>query len=1100
MIWAALLWTNAHAWEGWYRQPDLHGDTVIFTSDGDLWRVSAQGGLARRLTAQPGVDQGGFFSPDGAQIAFTSDLDGNLDAYVMPAEGGEPRRLTWHPGFDEVIGWTPDGRVLFRSTRSDPNGAFRVFSVSPDGDEPVEVPVGWAARLDIEAGTGRIAMTRIGRENATWKRYRGGSADDIWVGLPTADELTQVTTFPGADSFPMWSNGQILFASDQGGTTNLWTMAPDGTGRTPLTTFTDWDVRHPARADDGRVAFLRAGDVWIWEPTTASARRVPIELPGERRLARVRYPAVAGWLESFSLAPNGDRVLVGTRGELFSVPVEDGVTLPVTATSGARERWGTFDAKGERVLYVTDASGEEAIARADAWGRGPGTAIVPPGTSRWHFPLAVAPSNKAVAWSDQTHRLWVAPLTAAGAGAPREVDRSPQAEITDYAWSPDGRWLAYALRDEREMSQVRVWDLATGERHEIGTGTTSDRAPAWDPAGRYLYWVSSRVTNPVFSARDMQAVELQTDVPMVALLRPDVPNPFADNAGLPPAPQNPAPQAKAEKAKKDKVKADKKRAVDPLDATEVPVTPVSITWEGLTDRVAPFPVAPGSYHRVAATQDVVYWIGRPPSGAADATPPSSLWAYSLHDRQLNLFATGVDAFDLPMHGASMALVRGGNIAVVSATATGPGDPSAGAVDLSNVVAELDPAAEWRQIFFEAWRLQRDFFWDPALGGVAWEAERDRYAALLPRISTRGELTDLLGELIGELGTSHTYVWGGDPGQGGRWTSTGQLGAALSRVATAAHGPGLRIDRIYRADPLDGVPSPLLEPGVGVREGEIVVAVQHQPLRVDQPIEATFVNLAGRRVVLTVAADANATTTRDVAVTLLYDDAALRYADHTRATRAYVAERTAGKVGYLHVPDMGVPGLIAFERWLYPQSDKDGLIVDVRWNRGGFVSQLLLEKLRRPILGFHFTRGGAMARYPAAARGGPFVVLTNGFAGSDGDIFPRAVQLEGLAPVIGERSWGGVVGIRMDKALVDGGALAQPEYAFWFRESGWGVENHGVDPDIVVPWGPRAAARGLDPQIDRAIDEVLARIAAEPPLQGGADPKPRKDRAAYEDER
>jgi tricorn protease len=1086
----------ALATDGYLRQPDIHGDTIVFTADGDLWTVAAAGGVAKRITAHPGDERSAHFSPDGSLIAFTGEYDGNTDVFVVAASGGEPRRLTWHPDADDAVGFTPDGKsVIFRSVRTDPNHVWRLYTVPVTGGDATEMPLGWASRIDIDPTSGKYAFTRLGRESATWKRYRGGSADDIWVGDPAKGDYAQITTFTGPDSFPMWHDGRVYFQSDLGGTANLWSMAADGSDRQQLTHVEGgWDLRWPAMGPDGRVVFMLAGDVHLWDPATKAEKKVPIDLPGERVLARERFEDAGAWVSSFALAPNADRVVVTARGEVFSLPVKPGVALPVTRGSGARESWAAYSPDGKRVVYVTDASGEEAIATADAWGRGDEKIVVPPAAKGWHFPPVWSPDGKRIAYADETQTLYV--VSADGTAVPKAVDRSGQSEIREYTWSPDGRYLAYSKQDRRAVMSIYVYDAVEGDIHPVGGTNTSNYAPAWDPDGRYLYFLSDRHTNPMLGTRDFQEILLPDTVPYAVLLRPDVPNPFADNAGLPPAPDNPAPQAAAEESKKAKKKKDKKDELKLLEPTEMPLPAVTITWQGIDDRILAFPVAPGPYWGLQATSAKVFWARSPLSGMNDASDSSggaTLVSFDLEAKEASDYLSGVYGFDVAPKASKVAVYLGPwQLYVLDAG--GVGDMSQGQVALGDATIDVDPREEWKQIFNEAWRNERDFFWDAGMSGLDWKAIHDLYGSLLPRISTRYDLDDLLGEMIGELGTSHTYVGGGDRGVNVDWVPNGLLGADFAR-----DGEAFRITHILRGDPADEVSSPLAEPGAGIKEGDYILAINHQPVRKDVPIEAMLQADAGKRVLLTVNGTPTDRGARDVLVTPVYDDARLRYVDWVRKNREYVAAKTDGKIGYIHVPDMGGPGLVAFETWLYPQSDKDGLVIDVRWNRGGFVSQLLLEKLRRPILGYDLTRNGAVSPYPYAQRRGPFVVLTNNFAGSDGDIFPRAVQVEGLAPVIGERSWGGVVGIRGDKPMVDGGFLTEPEFAFWFRQGGWSVENQGVVPDIQVGWSPADAAAGHDTQLDAAIAEVLKRVKENPPLPYPTDPGTDKSRKAYERE-
>jgi tricorn protease len=1085
----ALL-SLALAAPGYLRGPDIHGDLVVFSAEGDLWTAPASGGSARRLVSREADEFSAHFSPDGKTVAFSATYGGNMDIYTVPTEGGTPKRLTWGPDGEDCVGWTPDGKeVIFRSRSTDPNGTFRLYTVPAAGGDSREMPLGWAARVDIDPQSGQWAFTRLGRESATWKRYRGGSADDIWVGDPKKADYKQITSHEGPDSFPMWNGGRIYFLSDRGGTANLWSMKPDGSDRVQHTQHSDWDARWPSMGPDGRIVYMLAGDIYVYNPADKTDKKIAIDLPGEGGMARVRYPDPLSYLTAFSLSPDADRVLVTTRGELFSVPTEDGVTLSLSSTSGARESWGSYAPDGTRIAYVTDASGEESIVTADAWGRGKIQVVKPAGSRGWHMPMVWSGDGKWLAYADELHKLYVVPVAG---GTPKEVDSSSMAEITEYVWSADGRYLAYAKAEENDYSAVYVYDTTDGKSRKVSTGSTSDQSPAWDPDGRYLYFLSSRSVNPVLSERDFQTVLLHGDVPVALLLRPDVPNPLAANAGLPPVESNPAVQSAAEEAKKKKKKKDKKEKEKDADPSDIPSPGFSITWEGLAQRLVVLPVAPGAYANLSATSSRLFFLGLPDGNLAGGGGSTTLWAYDLEGKETSVYLGDVAAYDLVPKAEKLAILQPGGLYVMpTAAPAGPESWEKSRVKLENISLEIEPRQEWRQIYLEAWRLQRDFFWDPAMGGLDWLKLRDQYGTLLDRLGSRNDLNDLIGELIGELGTSHTYVCCGDTAN---WEagpgSVGMLGASFQR-----EGNALKITRIYRGDQADNEVSPLLEPGLGVSEGEYLLAVNNRPIQPDLPLEALMQGLAGKRVVLTISPRPTLEGSRQVVVTPLAEESGLRHADWVRKNREYVNEKSKGKLGYIHIPDMGAAGLVAFETWFYPQSNRDGLVIDVRWNRGGFVSQLILEKLRRPIDGWVVPRHGSPSPYPYARRSGPLVVITNEFAGSDGDIFPKAMQVEGLAPVIGMRSWGGVIGIRADKPAVDSGFLSQPEYAFFFRTGGWQVENRGVIPDIEVPWLPQDVVAGVDPQLDRAIAEALSRIDQAAP-RPALDPRPKKTREEF----
>jgi tricorn protease len=839
----------------------------------------------------------------------------------------------------------------------------------------------------------------------------------------------------------------------------------------------------------GNVVYMLAGGLRIYDTASGEERELQIQLPSDRDLTRRRNTSAEPYLTWASISPEGDRVLYVTRGEIFSVPVEEGVTLPVHPGSDARESWASFGPDGERVVYVTDESGEEAIVTADAWGRGEEEVVVPAGENGWHFPPLWSPDGDWIAWSDDNQDLYI---SAADGKETRKVAHAEQDEIREYTWSADGRWLAYTLIDRREFGTVYVYSVKDQTSTAVTGPNTHDHSPAWDPEGRYLYFLSDRFINPMMGGRDFQYIAHGASAELFALpLNAEAENPVLETAGAPPPDLTRREERKAAREEKKEEKEDKKRE-EKGEAKDV-----VIELEGIVGRAIKLPVEPGNYGTVAATADAVFFLSAPVRGMADGgwdeegIPDSDLMKYDLEEKEADVFIEGVSGYELALGREHLMLMRAGQIAVVG---TGGGSFEDDGVDLSGVVVALDPLEEWRQIYWEAWRHMRDFHWDQEMTGLDWEAIGARYAELLPRLSTRDDLRDVIGELIGELATSHTYVWGGDNPRRMSGSNIGLLGADLVR-----EGAAWRVERIYRGDPADGVRSPLDIHGVDVAEGDYLLAINNQPFDPALPYTTSLLGLAGKPVLLTVSDTADGADPRQVVVTPMGTEWQLRYADWVRENREYVAAQTDGKIGYLHIPDMGGWGLIQFDRWFFPQLDKEGLVVDVRWNGGGFVSQMILERLRREVLHFDRSRGGGVWTYPYKSLNGPWVVLTNEHAGSDGDIFPASVQLEGLAPVIGMRSWGGVVGIRGDKQLTDGGGLTQPEYAFWLPGQGWALENRGVIPDIEVQNLPQELGRGEDAQLDRAIEEVLRLHEEEPPKVPEFGPAPDKSREAFKKE-
>jgi len=1089
VIMLAIFAGSASATSPYALQADIHEGRIVFTAEDDLWSCDLEGEDVRRLTSFVGAEYFPHFSPDGRSIAFTGNYDGNGDVYVIPVNGGEPRRLTWHPGGDEVLAWLEDGSILIRSRRDDPHGDWHLYTIDAEGGDPTQLPLGFATRLDVDPDSGQWIFTRFERERRPWKRYRGGWATDIWVGHPDRQDYRQITAFDGMDAFPMWSDGRIVFLSDQGGTANIWRMNADGTGRERLTDLDPWDARYPAMGPGGQLVFTSGADIYRLDLSTGRETRIDIDLPSDRVLTRTRYRASGRDLQGFDLSSDGERLLAEVRGELFSVPVKKGVTLPITRGTGARERSAVFGHEAKKVYYWSDADREDALVSKDAWGRGEADRLRKGKKGPWAYNLHASPEGSLLAWTDSDYALRVMKTDGGGEYV---ADQAEHGNIFNMAWSPDGRWLAYSKAMANEFVSIFIHDTQEKTNHQVTGSWTQDHSPSWDPDGRYLWFISARATNPMLGITDRQNIEVKSEMLYGVLLRPDVDHPLKRDDGLPPDEED-DDESDAEDEGDDKDESE-----DEADKPD----PVEIDFDGIIERVVELPIPRGNYFATAATSSHLFFVKNPLKGMAEgggffaeAQPEAILMAYSLEDREAETFVAGITAYDLEAGAGKIAIMKNrGEIFVVGAgSAPGP-DLAEGKVNLGDAVVELAPRAEWEQVYWESWRQMRAFYWDPDMGGLDWKKIGERYAELLPRLTSRADLSDVMSQLYGEVSTSHSYVFGGDPGKRVPRVATGVLGADLVR-----DGDSYRIANILRGDPNDRVRSPLNEPGVDAGEGDYIIAVAGRPVKDAPNIHALLTGYAGKQVLVTVADDRGGKNSRDVLLTPMRGDGGLRYADWVRSNREYVAEKTGGKIGYIHVPDMGTTGMVAFNKWFYPQLHLEGMVVDTRWNGGGFVSQMLVERLRRPLLAYDRMRGGAVSTYPAKVLNGPFVVLTNQMAGSDGDIFPRAVQLEGLAPVIGKRSWGGVVGITGVRPLQDGGLITQPIIAWWDEPGGWGVENHGVDPDIEVPNLPQEIANGIDAQLDRGIAEVLRLHEADPPQVPEFGSVPPRTRKSYEKE-
>jgi len=1057
---------------GFQRFPDTNGRDVVFTSEGDLWTVPVAGGIARRLTSDAGEERFAHFSPDGSLIAFSGQYGGNTDVFVIPAAGGPPRRLTFHPAPDQVVGWRPDGAVLFRSRRDDPMLNWRLYSISPDGGDPEVLPLTECALASFSPDGRRIAFTRFSLEWHHWKQYQGGWAQDIHVGDLAGLDFKRVTDFKGMDAFPMWHGDRIFFLSDRDGVPNLHSMNPDGGDVRRLTSHAEMEVRWPALGAN-LIVYQFAYDIWLYNIETGENARIDIRLPSDRARAGERVVDPKEYIESYTLSAEGGRLVLCARGELFSLPAKKGRTVNLTLSQGVRERSPAFSPDGSRIAYLSDETGEEEIRVIPAAG---GSARrVTPGSAGYHYPPVWSPDGKWLAYSDRTLSLF---LVDAENGTTTPIARSEIWEIHDAVFSPDSRWIAWTEYEPNNNRTIRIRAVSGGATTTATDPMFDSWAPAWDPEGKYLYFLSRRTINPYMGPFEEEFIALNATKPYLLVLQAGTPSPFA-----PKDESDEGDDANAASEGKKDAAAKKGGAAEDAEGVDV-----AIDLPGLTERIAEIPVEAGNFVRLTAVAGRVLWQSIPNEGMAtlpeDEDEPSkanaSLISFDIAGKKSRTLATEIDDYALSPDRKSLVHRSGTTFVVLPSDADDPPADEALAeatVDLSGLDMTIDPVAEWRQIFHEAWRLERDFFWDPDMLGIDWAGVRARYAPLLPRVTTRDELTDLLGEMIAELRTSHEYVWGGDdPGKSPR--AVGRLGIDLARGS--ADGP-LRIARVHGPDRWDAErASPLLLPGLGVAPGDYLLAIDGSSPSTIEQTHSLLAGKAGKPVVLTVSSNPDGRDPRRIYIQTMESDHAARYEQWVADKRAYVSERTSGRVGYIYLSDMDLAGLQEFTKQFFPQHDKEALILDVRNNAGGYISSMLLERLYRKLWSFGYTRHARPFRDPPRSFHGHLVALIDQGTGSDGESFAEAFKRLGLGPVIGMRSWGGLVGIgAAPRALVDGGGVTQPEFAHWGFDRRWLVEGEGVLPDTAIDNDPSLTARGLDPQLDLAIQTILARMESEP---------------------
>lgn len=1096
LVTSSVITSAALAADGYYRFPTIYGDTVVFSCENDLWSVPVSGGSARRLTTHAGQEAFPKFSPDGKWLAFSGEYQGNRDVYVMPAAGGPPTRLTFHPARDEVVAWKPDSSaVVFRSQRNTVHWEDFLFEVPVGGGAVTPINIGIGALASFSPDGKYIAFNRWGTEFRTWKRYRGGTAPDVWVGDLSNNTFNKITDWEGTDDFPMWdasdpASPRVYFLSDRDETTNrsnIFSSKPDGTDVKQHTKHADFDCRWAdmQAGGGGKIVYMVGADLWVFDTKTGEDRKIAIQLSSDRVRNQPRYEDAGKTLDGYALNADGSRVVASSRGELWATPTKPGRTIQLTQSSGVRERAPAFSPDGRKIAAITDQTGEQEIAIFDAAKPDTHTLLTKAGKG-WIFDPVWSPDGKHIAYADLTMTLYV---VDAASGEVATVDASTAGEIREYDFSPDGKWLAYSKpRDPKDglaysANELRIYALDQKQSFPVSTPFTDDHTPTWDPAGKYLYFLSNRSFDPIVDLHEWNFTTTSCAKPYALVLAADGLSPFAPD-------ELRDPKGKKKDKKHKDAQEQKSGANDTDGDDDAPKLPeMKIDTADLSARVFQFPIGAENFVGLHATDDKVFIAQVPvagmndePEDGEDARAQTTLLAFDFETKKAEPFLSNIRDYTFSLDNKKLAYRTGEEIRFTGTDAK-PGEDDSpkskkpkDSVNPSKFRLLVDPAAEWSQIFNEAWRLQRDFYWTQDMARINWTAMKDRYGALLPRIATRNELNDLIGQLLGELGTSHTYVRGGDV-EGARSVSTGLLGAEL-RVDPASRT--FRFARIYRPESWEtAYPNPLLAPHARVNEGDYLWAINGRDVGATEQIYQLLGTLADQEIQITVGSKPDRSDARDIQIKAVDDEHALRYRDWCRRNREYVDKASNGAIGYMHLPDMGGAGLTRFIQFYYPQLRKQALIFDDRYNGGGNVSPMIIERLKRQVWAYDVPRRGSVTTYPEGTSTGFKTVLINHWSASDGDIFPRSFQLNNLGPVIGKRSWGGVVGIRGDKPFIDGGMSTQPEFAWYEPQKGWAVENRGVDPDIDLDNTPDQEALGKDTQLDRAISEMQKRIAEKP---------------------
>ncbi|MDR1672104.1 MAG: PDZ domain-containing protein [Bacteroidales bacterium] len=1055
LLCACFISAIAHGETRLLRFPALHGNRAVFTYAGDLYTVPLSGGQARKLTNAAGFEMFAHFSPDGSQIAFTANYDGNTEVYVMPAEGGTPRRLTHTATLlrddvsdrmgpnNIVMGWTPDGKhVVYRSRKQSFNDFIgQLFTVPIEGGMSVELPLPAGSWCSYSPDGNSLAYNRAFREFRTWKYYRGGMADDICIYNFNTKETYNITDNNAQDVFPMWFGDRIYFVSDRDRIANLFVYDVKTRQTTKLTHYTDYDVKFPS-AGDNAIVYEHGGDIYCFDIAAQQDRKITIRVDDDGFAGYNVWKDVSQEIRSADISPDGKRIAVSAHGEIFTVPAKTGVTRNLTQSAGAHDRDVVWSPDGRWLAYVSDRSGEYEIYIQKQDGSEPATAVTT-GADTYKFRIIWSPDSKKILWSDKKMRLQYVDI------ATRKVTlvaQSPRWEYRQFTWSPDSRWVAYAETSPNRLGQIWLYNTATKQKTAVTDRWFNSGSPSFSRDGKYLFFVSDRTFHPIYSDVEWNIAYQDMSGIYAVTLAEDTPSPFA--------PINNEITPKQDDTQKNSKKTAKEQEQKSENITRIDTS-------GLMARIFALPVPAGSYHNLQYLNNKLYYVRS-----------SGLYLYDLEKQKETELGQGLN-YTIAAEGSKMLVRKGGDFWVIDVPVSKIALED-GKADFGGLQIYVNKQAEWKQIFDECWRQMRDFFYVPNMHGVNWQAMYDKYIPLLPHARTKDDVNYLIGELIGELNVGHAYINGGDRTQAAR-IPMGLLGAKISKDAASGM---FRIDTVLEgANWNEALRSPLTETGVNAKSGEYIIAINGQSLKESSDIYRHLAGMANRQVELQLNKKPTTDGSRKVIVVPIADESALYYYNWVQNNIRKVEQATNGQVGYIHIPNMGTDGLNEFVGHFYPQLDKKALIIDDRGNGGGNVSPMIIERLMREVTRSNIARNVTEPyQTPNEMMRGPKVLLINRYSASDGDLFPYAFKKHGIGKIIGMRTWGGVVGIRGSLPFVDGTDLRKPEYASYAAdESRWIIEGYGVDPDIIIDNDPAREYVGIDDQLDKAIELILEEL-------------------------
>jgi tricorn protease len=1061
------------------QQPTLSQTQIVFAFAGDLWTVSREGGEAKQLTTGTGTEDNPVFSPDGTMVAFTGEYEGNTDVYVVPAAGGVPRRLTYHPGTDEVVSWTPDGkRIVFRSSRGDTVGIgiTRFYSVGPEGGYPEELPVPEGVQASFSPDGKRLAYVPTFQWQKAWKRYRGGQTTPVWLIDLSNLKVEKIPRDNSNDSTPMWIGDKVYFLSDRNGPVTLFVYDTKSKTVNQVIPNDGLDFK-AASAGPGAIIYEQFGSLNLYDLAKGKAQKLNIIVNGDFPEVRPRYLKVGEKIANANISPTGVRAVFEARGEILTVPAEKGDIRNLTRTTGVMERDPSWSPDGKWIAYFSDASGEYALHIIDQAGKGAVKKIALAEQPSFYYRPVWSPDSKKIAYRDKHLTLWYVDIEKP---APVKVDTtyyySPPF-VWDFVWSPDSRWLTYSKEVPSHMNVIMVYSLETGRATQVTDGLSDAKFPAFDKSGKYIFFTASTDVGLTPGWLDMSSMDRPvTRSVYVMVLRKDLPSPLA--------PESDEEKGKEEeKAKKDEKKPEeKKEAGKATGKTEErekekpkEVEKVNIDFDNISQRILALPIPAKNYRALKSGKEgMIYLLEAPVYYFRYSRVEGwTLHKFDLAQRKFEKFLDNVNGFVISADGEKVLYVSGPNWTI--APTSGTPEPGKGQLRTAEMEVSVEPRAEWNQMYHEVWRLERDFFYDPNAHGLDLKAAEKKYSVYLDGLASRQDLNYLFEEMLGELTCGHVFVGGGDFPEV-KTVPVGLLGADY----TIENGR-YRFARVFNGENWNPeLRAPLTQPGVDVKAGEYLIAVNGLEVKPPEEIYKFFEATAGRQVPIKVGPNPDGKDAREVIVVPVRDESGLRHLAWIEDNRRKVDKMSNGRLAYVYLPDTAQGGFTNFNRYYFAQVGKEGAVIDERYNGGGLIADYIIDYMRRPLMGYFAARDGADYSVPVGSIYGPKVMIINEYAGSGGDMMPWLFRAAAIGPLVGKRTWGGLVGMAGAAPLMDGGFTGAPQSGFWNPNGTWDVENHGVDPDIEVENDPASLKAGGDPQLEKAVQVCLDLLAKNPP--------------------